>query len=31
VRLLNADVIDLHSRVPVGSRVLVRPSGGTSV
>lgn len=26
VRLLNADVIDLYSRVPVGTRVVVRPS-----
>jgi lipoprotein-anchoring transpeptidase ErfK/SrfK len=26
VRLLNADVIDLYRRVPVGTRVVVRPS-----
>ena len=28
IRLLNADVIDLDRRVPVGSRVIVRPSSG---
>ena len=31
IRLLNAEVIDLHRRVPVGSRVVVRPSYGRSV
>ena len=28
VRLLNQDIIDLYGRVPVGSRVIVLPSGG---
>jgi lipoprotein-anchoring transpeptidase ErfK/SrfK len=28
VRLLNADVIDLYRRVPLGARVVVRPSAG---
>jgi lipoprotein-anchoring transpeptidase ErfK/SrfK len=30
IRLLNADIIDLYGRVPVGSQVLVRPSLGTA-
>lgn len=28
IRILNAEVIDLHRRVPVGTRVVVRPSSG---
>nr|WP_205520754.1 L,D-transpeptidase [Propylenella binzhouense] len=28
IRLLNADVIDLYDRVPIGTRVVVRPSHG---
>ena len=28
IRMLNADVIDLYDRVPIGTRVVVRPSGG---
>lgn len=28
IRLLNADVIDLYDRVPIGTRVVVRPSRG---
>lgn len=28
IRLLNADVIDLYERVPIGTRVVVRPSRG---
>ena len=31
IRLLNVDVIDLHQRVPVGTKVLVRPSTAPSV
>jgi lipoprotein-anchoring transpeptidase ErfK/SrfK len=31
VRLLNADVIHLHSRVPTGTRVVVLPSRGAGV
>jgi lipoprotein-anchoring transpeptidase ErfK/SrfK len=28
IRMLNADVIDLYNRVPVGTKVVVRPAGG---
>jgi lipoprotein-anchoring transpeptidase ErfK/SrfK len=31
IRLLHVDVIDLHSRVPVGSRVVVRQSTGGAI
>jgi len=31
VRLLNQDVIDLHGRVPVGSRVVVLPSAAPAL
>ncbi|MFK8252628.1 L,D-transpeptidase [Ancylobacter terrae] len=29
VRFINQDIIDLHRRVPTGSRVVVRPASGT--
>ncbi len=31
IRLLNVDVMDLYQRVPVGTRVVVRPSAGSAV
>jgi lipoprotein-anchoring transpeptidase ErfK/SrfK len=30
VRLINQDVIDLYRRVPVGTKVVVRPSVGVA-
>ena len=31
VRLLNQDIIDLHRRVPVNTKVVVRPATGTAI